>query len=268
MFSSPASLLRYALAASLLVASGASMAQAFDTVRLYGAAPGRDGGVVGLGLAAGTQYQGSDERKTVAFPLLDYQWANGWFAGTGNGLGYNFSQQRGLQYGARLTADRGRKASDSAALTGMGDIDFKPEAGVFLNYATSPAMTFTSSLRYGSAQDGKGALLDLGAVYGVPVTAQWRLAAGVGATVANADYMQSYFGVTPVQSTASGYAPYAPASGLRDLRTNVSASYQWDARTSITTGVSASFLSDAARKSPIVRQSETTSVFLAVTYGF
>ena len=259
---------RCAIAASFSVATGASMAQAFDTVRLYGAAPGQDGGLVGLGIASGTKYQGSDERQGVAFPLLDYQWANGWFAGTGNGLGYNFSQRTDLQYGARLTLDRGRQASDAAALNGMGDIDAKPEAGVFLNYAPLPTLILTSSLRYGSAEGGKGALLDLGAVHSQPVGPQWRFAAGLGATLANADYMQSFFGVTPRQSASSAYAQYSPDSGVRDLRANLSLSYQWDVRTSMTAGLSASYLSDTAKKSPLVQQAQTTSAFLGLAYAF
>lgn len=244
------------------------MAQAFDTVRLYGAAAGQDGGLVGLGLVAGTQYRGSDQRKNAVFPLVDYQWANGWFAGTGNGVGYNFSKRSDLQYGARLTADFGRKASDSASLNGMGDVDAKPELGAFLNYSVSPNVTITSSLRAGSAQDAAGVLLDLGAVYSVVVAPQWRLATGVATTVANANYMQSYFGVTPTQSANSGYVPYTPSAGIRDVRANLSANYRWDARTSITTGVSFSGLSDDAKKSPLVRQSETTSLILALSYAF
>jgi outer membrane scaffolding protein for murein synthesis (MipA/OmpV family) len=244
------------------------MAQAFDTVRLYGAAPGKDGGLIGVGLVAGTKYRGGDERKNTVFPLVDYQWANGWFAGTGNGLGYNFSKRTDLQYGARLTADFGRKANDTPALNGMGDVDSKAEAGVFLNYSASPTVTLTSSLRAGSAQNANGVLLDLGAVYSVVVAPQWRLATGVATTVANADYLQSYFGVTAAQLARSGYGQYTPAAGIRDVRANISASYQWDARTSITTGLSFSALSDEAKKSPLVRQSETTSGIMALAYAF
>ena len=268
MFTSKISSLRLIVAASLTFTACASMAQAFDTVRLYGAAPGSDGGLVGLGMVSGTKYRGSDERKSSVFPLVDYQWANGWFAGTGNGLGYNFSKRTDLQYGARLTADFGRKASDSSALNGMGDVDAKAEAGVFLNYAVAPTVILTSSLRAGSAQDSNGALLDLGAVYSVAVAPQWRVATGVATTVANASYLQSYFGVTAAQSAASGYTQYTPSAGIRDVRANISASYQWDARTSITTGLSVSALSDQAKKSPLVRQSETTSVIVALAYAF
>ena len=97
------SVARITLCAAALIGAGGASAQAFDAVRLYGAKPGQDGGLIGLGFIGGTEYRGSDERKTTAVPLIDYQWANGWFAGTGNGVGYNFSKRTDLQYGARLT---------------------------------------------------------------------------------------------------------------------------------------------------------------------
>ncbi|MCO4094524.1 MAG: MipA/OmpV family protein [Acidovorax sp.] len=61
--------------------------------------PDRNGGTVGLAVVAGHEYMGSDERRTRAYPAIDYRWANGWFAGTTNGIGYNFSRQPGVQYG-------------------------------------------------------------------------------------------------------------------------------------------------------------------------
>ena len=262
------SVARITLCAAALIGAGGASAQAFDAVRLYGAKPGQDGGLIGLGFIGGTEYRGSDERKTTAVPLIDYQWANGWFAGTGNGVGYNFSKRTDLQYGARLTFDQGRKSGDSTALKGMGDIDARPEGGVFLNYSVLPDLTLTSSLRMGSGEGGKGSLLDLGAVYSVAIAPQWRVAAGVAATMANADYQQSYFGVTAAQSATSGYAVYTPSSGLRDARINLSLSYQWDARTSITTGLSSSSLSDDAKKSPLVRRGDTVSGIVAVAYAF
>ena len=134
------------LAASLLLASPAVLAQAFDAVRLYGAA-GQDGGTAGAAFIGGNAYPGSDKRRNLILPLLDYEWNNGWFAGTTNGLGYDFAKRPDLlQYGLRLTLDRGRKANLATALNGMGDIDIKPEAGAFFNYFPSPQWFLTSSL--------------------------------------------------------------------------------------------------------------------------
>ena len=259
---------------ALLICAGfvflapSAFAQAFDSVRLLGAAPGQDSGRVGLAVLAGHEYQGSDERRTLAVPLLEYQWASGWFAGSTNGVGYNFSKRPDMQYGARLTADFGRKASRSQALTGMGDVDTKAELGGFFNYLLGREVALSTSLRYGSGQDGNGLLADVGLGYSTELNSTLRLGLGVAATLANADYMQSYFGVTNAQATRSGYASYQPGGGLRDVRANLALTYRINAKVSATAGISNSRLAGDASESPLVRQTSTTTGLLALAYSF
>lgn len=243
-------------------------AQAFDAVRLYGAAPGQDGGSVGAALLNSREYQGSDERRTQVLPLLDYQWANGWFAGTGNGLGYNFSRSPQFQYGLRLTADMGRDEGRSVALRGLGDVDAKLEGGAFFNYLLPQGFVLSSSVRYGAGQNGRGVVIDLGAGWSSPLGPKWRLGAGAALTVANADYMQSLFGVTAAQSVRSGYGVYTPDAGVRDLRASASLSYALSPRTTITGATSVSTLLGDARGSPLTRRTSTWSSVLAVSRAF
>lgn len=256
------------IAASFAVAAPAAHAQAFDAVRLRPAASGQDSGAVGLVVLSGARYMGSDERRLRALPVLDYQWGNGWFAGFTNGVGYNFSTSPGMQYGLRVTADLGRKESRSIALNGMGDIDPSAEFGGFFNYSILPGLSLTSSLRYGSGDDHKGLVADLGAGYSMAIAPQWRLSIGAGLTATNADYMQSYFGVTPAQSATSGYGIYTPKAGLRDVRTSAALSYQISRDFTLTGGISASTLLGDAADSPLTRQKSTINGLMAVTYSF
>lgn len=248
--------------------SVATRAQAFDAVRLYGAAPDRDGGTVGLAVVAGHQYLGSDERRTRAYPAIDYRWASGWFAGTTNGVGYNFSRQPGAQYGVRLTADWGRDESRSAVLRGLGDVDARPELGVFYNRQPTAHTFLTSSLRYGSGQGRDGVLIDLGAGVNAQLAPAWRLGAGVAATWANAAYTQSYFGIDALQSARSGRSVYRPGAGVRDVRLSVSATYAFSPRASATAALSYSRLQGDAANSPIVRDRAGVNGVLAVAYAF
>ncbi len=257
-----------ALAASACVFASTAHAQAFDVVRLYGASRPGDGGTVGAAVIAGRKYQGSDERRTLVVPLLDYQWKNGWFAGTTNGLGYNFSRRPDMDYGVRLTADLGRKESRSSALRGMGDIDARPEAGIFYNYSLSPSFALTSSLRYGSGNDHNGLVVDIGAAYSMALAPQWRLGLGVTATYANAKYTQSYFGVTPAQAVTSGYAPYSAGAGIRDVRASAALTYSVNPRVFITTALSASSLQGDAKDSPLTRKRSTATGIVSVSYAF
>ena len=261
--------LRYAALGLLLAGlTPLAFAQAFDAVRLYGAAPGQDGGLVGAAVVFGREYQGSNKRRTSVFPAIDYQWRNGLFAGTTNGVGYNFSSSPTAQYGLRVTADLGRKESRSPALTGLGDIDVRPELGGFVNYFVSRDVFLTSSLRYGAGNDRKGLVLDLGAGYSTALTPSWRLGVGVAASVVNQKYMQSYFGVDSAQSGSSGYPVYTPSSGVRDVRANASLTYRVNDKVGITGAVSLSGLQGDAKSSPVVRRTSSANGLLAVTYAF
>jgi outer membrane scaffolding protein for murein synthesis (MipA/OmpV family) len=267
MRSTPAALSPRLLFALLLSQSllPSAQAQAFDAVRL---APGQEGGRIGLAAISGTQYRGSDERRNLVFPGIDYQWRNGWFAGVANGVGYNAAQQPGLQYGARLTVDMGRDEGRSAVLRGMGSIDPQPELGVFFNRLLGPRLALTSSLRPGAGRQRQGLVFDLGTSYGVPLDAQTRFSLGLGAHWVNADYMQDFFGVTPAQSAASGYAVSTPGAGWRNLNVSLGLSHRLDARTFLIGGLSRSALQGAARDSVLTRESLSTSAVLALSYTF
>ncbi len=256
------------LATTLLGVAPLASAQAFDSVQLRHAPPGKDGGSVGLAAVSTPEYLGSDQRKTLAFPALSYQWANGWFAGLDNGIGYNFSKNPALHYGVRLTADLGRQAGDNAALRGMGDVDAKPELGGFVTYATAEGLAFTGSVRWGSGQSSNGTVVDLGVGYSVALAPQWRLGTRLSTTLADRQHMQSYFGVDTTQAARSGYALYTPDAGLRDTSLGLSLTYAVNPRTFVTAAVSASTLGDGAKNSPIARSSNANAAVLALSYAF
>jgi MipA family protein len=259
---------KWLLVGSCLAACGAAQAQAFDAVRLYGAPAGSGEGTVGAAVISGYRYSGSDERRTALFPAIDYRWANGWFAGTTNGIGYKFDSAPGMQYGVRLTADLGRSESRSAALAGLGDINARPEIGGFFNLYLSREIFLTSSLRYGAGNDRKGLLVDLGAGYAVQLAPQWRAAAGVAATLANREYMQGYFGITDAQAQTSAYAPYEAGSGVRDLRANASLNWFITPEWTLTGALSLGALQGDAKRSPLVRQAHPVSGVAALSYRF
>ena len=252
--------------ASLMVSLTVS-AQTFDAVRLQALPPGQDLAVVGAVLASGLAYPGTDKRRTQLLPLFVYQWANGWFAGVGNGVGLNFSADRASALGLRLTADFGRKESRSPALRGLGNIDPKPEIGAFHNVASASGVFGTSSLRLGSGNNGRGFVLDLGAGVSAALAPQWRLFVGVATTVANAAHQQAYFGVDAAQAQRSGYRVYEPKAGVRDARASTSITYAFDARSAVTAVVSLRRLLEDAADRPLTQDRDAASAVPVYTYG-
>jgi outer membrane scaffolding protein for murein synthesis (MipA/OmpV family) len=201
-------------------------------------------------------------------PAVEYQWANGWFAGSNRGMGYNFSKDPALQYGLGLGLDLGRKESATGALTGMGSIASKVEYGTFLNYTPDRNWRLSSVLRYGSGDTGQGATANFGVNYALDIAPQWRLDVGVSTTWANAQSMQSYFGVSAAQSLTSGHAEYSPSSGIRDVGSSLNLSYQLTPKISITGGLKASSLVGDAMNSPIVTRPHSVSGSLSLGYAF
>jgi outer membrane protein len=259
---------RTLLALSMACAGGAAHAQAFDAVRLYAVPLGDGQGLAGLAVIAGHEYLGSDERKTMLLPVLSYQWKNGWFAGTGNGIGYKFASPDNMQYGLRVTLDLGRDENDAVALAGMGDIDMRPEVGAFFNYFITPDWFLTTSFRYGAGNDRNGSQTDIGLGWSSQLAAQWRAALGIGATYVNSKYMEAFYGVTAAQSASSGYALYTPGSGWRDVRGTASLTYFFDADWSLTGAVTVRALQGDVKRSPIVNEDLPVAGVLALNYSF
>lgn len=228
----------------------------------------REGGVAGAAIVMGREYQGSDESRARVLPNIEYQWSNGFFAGALNGIGYNASTQPDMAYGVRVTADFGRKERRSDALRGLGDVDARPELGAFFNFSPTQGVTWTSSVRYGSGNERKGLLVDLGAGWSTRLTPHLRFGTSVATTWSNADHAQSYFGVDALQAVRSGYTPFAPGSGLRDVRLGASLIYQVAPTWSLVGSITYSELLGDAKRSPIVRDKNALSAVVALGYSF
>lgn len=227
-----------------------------------------EGGTASLLVLQGRRYLGSDESRTLVAPGLDYKWSNGFFAGTGNGIGFDFSERSDLHYGLRITLDNGRKEKRSPALRGLGDVELRPEAGGFLTYNPAPGWTLGAALRYGAGNERDGLVMDVGTGFSVPVARQLRLGVQLTASWANANYLGDYFGVNAQQAVASGYQPYSLKAGWRDARVGLSANYILSPTWGVSLLVSRNQLLGDVKDSPIVRESASTSAGVALSYRF
>ncbi len=263
------SLFRHALPAGVLsLFAAVAQAQDIDSIRLLPTGEGQGAGLIGLGVATGPRFPGSDDTRTRVLPVLAYQWANGWFASTLGGVGVNLSSAPGLQFGPRLTVDFGRKEDSDSRLRGMGNVNPAAELGGFVNLRVVDALSLQASLRAGSGEDHKGVRMDLGASYGFPLAPGLRLRLGANTTVGNQAYAQTHFGVTASQSVNSGYAVYKPKAGFQDVRASVGLNYAIAPRVMLSTTLTSTSLLGDAKGSPLVRKTNTVSGQLGLAYGF
>ncbi len=227
------------------------------------------GGFIGLGVGSAPAYQGSDQRRTAGRPVGEYRWANGFYLGGRDGLaGFQMNATPQLRLGLALGMDGGRKESDASALAGMGDLEAKATLHASAKFALSEALALSSSLQMGAGSAGKGGLLNVGVGYTLPVGERTRLTLNMGATLANADYMQDYFGVSAAQALASGYSVYTPSSGLRDISAGLSLMHPINRDWMLIGSLTSTTLADSAKRSPLTRSESSQSAFVAVAYNF
>jgi outer membrane protein len=243
-------------------------AQSFGTVSLSEENAGKDCGSYGGGIYEAPKYLGAKETRILPLPMIDYSWANGVFAGVMNGVGINFGGDSTIQYGPRLTMDIGRKVNLDSHLTGMGDIPIRLEAGGFFNVNLAQGLNANSSVQYGEGVNHRGATASVGLSYSRSFAERWTMGAGMTLNFANADYMQSYFGVDAIQAAKSGFKLYAPGDGLRDVCNQVFLVYGFSRDLRWVTAIGVSQLANAAKNSPLTQKSDSASVYSGLSYRF
>ncbi|MBO6676009.1 MAG: MipA/OmpV family protein [Rhizobiales bacterium] len=232
---------------------------------------------VRLGLGAGftPDYQGSDEYRVMALPVITARNVFG-FNFTPFALSYNLAQYNSaggawsVGFGPRVAFDFGRDQDDNVALAGLGDVDSSILPGGFVNLRLGPALA-TASFGQDVADGHDGAVVDLGLSTFVPVTQQITLMPGITASWADDDYMQSYFGITAAQAATSAYGAYNAEAGLKSVGANVNAIYAINENWAANTRLSYERLLGDAADSPIVDgpgSANQFSVMFGVTRGF
>ena len=256
----------YLLLAGLALPSAASWAQTKPTAE---ASAAKSGGFVGLGVNVAPRYQGADESKTTGIVGFEYRWANGWFVGGDDGVvGFQLNATPQLQLGLAIGGDDGRKESASRYLAGMGNVDERATLNLYAKTAVNDQFGLSAGLQMGVGSSGKGGLLKVGASYGVSLASATRMNFNVGATLADADYMQDYFGVSAAQASASGYRRYTPNGGLRDVTVGVAMQHDLSKDWMLFGNLSSTTLSNAAKDSPLARKTTSQSAFAGIAYKF
>ena len=212
------------------------------------------------------RYQGSDEQKTSVVPGIFLQASNGLFADPFNGVGYVFEPAGSLVYGMRANLETGRSVED--ALPGFDKIKSRLNPGVFANYAVNEQLTLKSALRMGLGDAGDGSLLNLGATYKLYNANFVSVNLNTSVKFGSSSYMQSYFGVSPTQSAASGLAAYQPAAGLAMAQVGLTAGFPISREIYIFSSASVQRLLGDAANSPIMKKKTQPAAFVGAVYSF
>jgi MipA family protein len=80
--------------------------------------------------------------------------------------------------------------------------------------------------------------------------------------------MQSYFGITPAQSAASGMRSFSASAGLKDLHAGAGVTRALDEQWMLFGGAGVSRLTGDAASSPLTRSRHGWGVNLGLGYAF
>jgi MipA family protein len=186
-------------------------------------APGQWSATLGLGLASESRYQGADTSRLKVVPLAAVRYED-FFLGP-FGLGWSAINLKGFHAGPIVGYDAGRNRTDSSNLAGLDDIPSSVTAGAFVTYHIA-RFEILGTVRQAvtNSSNGLNALLKLD--YRIPLSQrQLDLRLGPHLDFANSEYEQSYFGITPAESSQSGLPVFTPHGGLMDVGLHGSLTY-------------------------------------------
>lgn len=243
------------LAATFLALCPLVQAQSVSQEPAYGLS-----GRIGLNVVVMPTYEGSPNTRTLAGPdlTLSYrsrEWGTVEFGQ--RGLFWNAVEAGQFRFGLVAQFDPGRKDKDTSGLdptpgdkrlAGMGRVKSSTEAGVGIGYGPV-ALVARQSL---GERGAKGAQVDMTVEHAWSLSDRLGVRFALGATWADSDYMQAYFGVTPAQAQATSFSVYTPKSGLRKVEASVGAEYAVAPKWTLQASLSISRLGDVAAKSPLV----------------
>lgn len=226
---------------------------------------------VGGGVAVVPKYEGAKDYRVVGAPIV---------APTGLGQSDSRVQFRGLDhlqvrvfdyYGFEFGPLAGyridRDEDDGARLRGLGDIDGGLVVGGYAAYKVG-IFTAAASYHHQVTGDDTGGLLKFNVEARQRVTAAVKLTASAGVTLADDDYMSSFFGVSAAQSANSGLARFDADAGIKDFNVGLVTDVTIDPRWSLKLfGKYARLVGDAA-DSPVVETPNQFSGGAALTYRF
>lgn len=261
-------LLLYALSASAFADSATTLAPERASLRPT-TAPEAE---VGFFIGAGPNYLGGG--KTVGFiaPYVEANFDNGLYVSTSDGVGYRFLEHpSGFSMSASLGPSRARreksgKDGDRNRLRGMGDIDVRPQANLFLNYDTGP---FHATLGIHQTLGGRdGTEVTVLGSYDLLADRTNLVRASAGFSYANRDLMQTFFGVNETQAANTGYATYKASSGIAGSGIGVSWRHAFSQQWVGTIGATVVNLRGSAADSPITEKRTNSVLGMNIGYRF
>ena len=237
---------------------------------------------IGVAYATSPSYAGSDERKSRLRPVLALQYGRFRLSSSrgssvlrhgldtrGSGASATLVEGDRFNVSASLRIDNGRDASDATRLAGLPEVRTTLRGRVSMSYALTEHWSAAASASQDLLGRDGGAQFNTGLQYAVNLTPQTRFNMGVGASLGDATFMRSQFGVADaVQGPGQGsaLAPFAPGAGLYSVDAGMGVMTALSRRWVAFGAVTVSQLRGDARRSPLTVKPGGYSATAGIAY--
>ena len=231
---------------------------------------------IGIAPVSSPVWQGSRDQALSLFPDLRLNYKDEIFASIPDGLGWNALNRDGWKAGPlaklRFGRDEERGGSpflisgNSDALLGMGDVDAAVEVGGFVEKREGP---WRGRIEVRRGFGGHEGVVADGSVSYQLRSGRALINLGPRATLASGGYINTYFGINPLQSVRTGLRPYRASGGLVSFGLGTTVIRPLNRRSAITLFTSLDRLGSEAGDSPLVRErGRRTQFTIGLGYGF
>ncbi len=230
---------------------------------------------VSLGLGVGTAPEYLGARDVRVQPVLMVFIKQGpFYLDSTRGLGYRYETESGLFFGQAFNWDPGRTDRDSNyrpgsdRLRGMGAVKGALVTTAEVGYSFAPWLAVRAEGEFALTERDRGNRYSLGLEGGLWSEGKNEVWYSVNAHFSDGRFAQSYFGVTPSQSSTTGFSRYTPDRGFYAYSASVNWEHRFTKHWSALISVNAVDLAGDAGKSPIVQERFNTFALGAINYTF
>lgn len=224
------------------------------------------GVAIGAGGGFMPEFPGANSYTFSALPVVDINYKRNFFLSTQRGIGAQISPIEHVVMGARVTYDFGRENEDY--LQNMNDLSGSVDGGVFLRLMYKPWAWNIDAQTALTSTGHQGSYGGTSLAYEYQYSKDWQLLTRVGASFADDNYMQAYFGVTKEEALNTGFKAYAPSGGFKDADVAVSLTYLGLENWLLFSTVSAGLLGNIPADSDVVQTRMQYKVLFAGSYVF
>ncbi|NNE37090.1 MAG: MipA/OmpV family protein, partial [Gammaproteobacteria bacterium] len=221
--------------------------------------------------AISPEYEGDNDYDISIAPLVSFHYRDLIFVDNNhirvNILGSDtLIESENFKAGPSLSIDFGRNESNSVDLTGLGDVGTSVELGGFVSYQQGPTRARIRVRQdVASGHNGMEIIGDFRILF--YNSEKTTIVTTIKGTWVNETYMDSFFGVTPFQSTQSALPAFDSGSGFKDLGANITMSYLFNDKWSFAGNVGYKQLLGDAKNSPLVQLRGSKNQFVGAAFA-